>query len=78
MRHEIYLPKIDKRTENCRLIEWRVEPGDRIKCGDILLVYETQKASMILEAAVSGILETIWVTSGSWVRVSAPVGVILT
>ena len=58
------------------MIEWRKEEGDFITAGDTLLIYETQKASSVFEAPVSGILKQILIPSGEWLDVTKPVGII--
>jgi len=76
IEHQIFIPKVSNNVEICRLIEWRKEEGDKIEAGDIILVYETQKASMSLEASVTGILKQILVPSGEWINISSAVGII--
>ena len=76
IEHRIFIPKVSNNVEICRLIQWRREEGDHIEAGDTLLLYETQKASMSLEASVSGILKQIMVPSGEWINISNPVGII--
>ena len=55
MEHIIYLPRISKQEEHCRLIEWRKEEGDFLAKGETLLIYKTQKASSEFEVPVSQI-----------------------
>ena len=74
----IYLPRISQQVEQCRLIEWRKEEGDLLTAGEILLIYETQKASSVFEAPLSGILKQILISSGEWLDVADPVGIIAT
>ena len=76
MEHPIYLPRISKQVEHCKLIEWHKEEGDFISAGETLLLYETQKASSVLEAPASGILKQILISSGEWLDVTNPVGII--
>jgi pyruvate/2-oxoglutarate dehydrogenase complex dihydrolipoamide acyltransferase (E2) component len=76
MEQNIFIPKIDNQTTSCQLIEWRKEEGNRVDQGDILLVYETQKASIELESPVSGILTKTLAATGDWLEVSSPVAVI--
>jgi pyruvate/2-oxoglutarate dehydrogenase complex dihydrolipoamide acyltransferase (E2) component len=75
MEQDIFIPKIDNQTTHCRLLEWRMEVGDRVDRGEILLVFETQKASVEFESPVAGILIKILVASGDWMEVSSPVAV---
>ena len=76
MEHPLYLPRISNQVEHCKLLEWRKEEGDFIRSGETLLVYETQKASSVLEVPVTGILKQILVRSGEWLKITNPVGII--
>jgi len=74
--HLIFIPRISKQEEHCRLIEWRKEEGEFLTAGETILIYETQKASSDFEAPVSGILKQIIISSGEWLDVTKPVGII--
>ena len=76
LEQPIFIPRISKQVEHCKLIEWRKEEGDFITAGDTLLIYETQKASAVLEVPASGILKQILIPSGEWLDVTKPVGII--
>ena len=52
------------------IAEWRVQKGDQINIGDILFVFETDKATVEHEADVSGTVASILADTGS----SVPVG----
>ena len=76
MEHLLYLPRISRQAEHCKLIEWRREEGDHLTAGEPLLLYETQKASSVLEVPVTGTLKQIIIASGEWLDVADPVGII--
>ena len=74
--HPIFIARLSKQEEHCRLIEWHKEEGDFLTAGETILIYETQKASSVFEAPVSGILKQIIIPSGEWLDVTKPVGII--
>ena len=76
MEHKIYIPKPNRVSNSCKLVEWRKEEGDPIQAGEIILLFESQKSSMYLESPVDGILIKRFVPSGAWVDVTHPVGII--
>jgi pyruvate/2-oxoglutarate dehydrogenase complex dihydrolipoamide acyltransferase (E2) component len=76
MDHKIYIPKPNRMSNSCKLVEWRKEEGNSIQAGEIILLFESQKSSMYLESPVNGILKKRFVPSGTWINVSNPVGII--
>jgi pyruvate dehydrogenase E2 component (dihydrolipoamide acetyltransferase) len=50
------MPKQGQSVETCVLLEWMKKKGERIKKGDILFSYETDKASFEFESPVAGVL----------------------
>ena len=51
------------------LVEWRVEPGDHVKHGDIVAVVDTKKAEIEIEVFEDGVVEEIVVPVGEEVPV---------
>ena len=76
MEYPIYIPQISNHLTGCKLIEWRKEVGDTVLKGEPLLISETQKASINLESPETGTLIGIFVRSGEWAEVTAPVGIL--
>ena len=74
MIYEITVQKVQPDQEMARVVEWLKEEGDYVNQGDRLLVMETHKATVALEAEVSGVIEKIRVAAGQWVAVPAIVG----
>lgn len=74
--HEIVLPRLQGSAGYYQIVAWLREEGDTVRRGDSLLILETDKAAIELEAAVSGILSKIMIPSGQWVPVSATLGII--
>jgi pyruvate dehydrogenase E2 component (dihydrolipoamide acetyltransferase) len=74
--HEILIPLYRRDRPECRIVEWLRTEGMKVRRGDPLLVLETDKATIELEAEVSGILSQIHYPAGVWIKAPAPVGVI--
>jgi pyruvate dehydrogenase E2 component (dihydrolipoamide acetyltransferase) len=55
------------------LLEWRKQPGERVRKGDIVAVVHTDKADVEVEAYAEGVLEELLVEPGTEV----PVGTVL-
>jgi pyruvate dehydrogenase E2 component (dihydrolipoamide acetyltransferase) len=54
--HEILMPRLSDTMETGRVSRWLISPGDTVEKGDAMFEVETDKASVIVEAEVSGIL----------------------
>ena len=76
VEHPIVVPRLHGNAEYYQIVAWLKEEGDRIKVGDALLVLETDKAAIEIQATVSGVLEKILVPAGQWAQVGAAVGVV--
>lgn len=69
----ILLPQAGNSMEEGTILSWRVKPGDEIKVGDVLYEMETDKATIEVEAEVSGRLARIVVGEGETAPVKTPV-----
>jgi pyruvate dehydrogenase E2 component (dihydrolipoamide acetyltransferase) len=58
------------------LVEWRKQPGDAVRRGDIIAEVETDKADVEVEIFMNGVLETILVEPGEKVPVGTPLAII--
>jgi pyruvate dehydrogenase E2 component (dihydrolipoamide acetyltransferase) len=54
------------------VVEWRIAPGDTIKRGDVVLLVETAKGIIDVEAFHDGVVEKLLVEPGALVPVGAP------
>ncbi len=70
------MPKQGQSVESCILTELRVKKGDKVKPGDVLFAYETDKASFEEEARESGEVLEIFFGEGDEIPVLANVLVI--
>ncbi|MBV2143487.1 pyruvate dehydrogenase complex dihydrolipoamide acetyltransferase [Falsochrobactrum sp. TDYN1] len=76
MTREIILPSLSAGMESGTLSRWLKAEGEAVQQGDIIAEIETDKATMELEAAASGILGGIIATSGADVPVGTVLGLI--
>ena len=56
MAEEVILPKTGLNVEDVHLIEWLVEEGTTVDAGQALLVMETDKVEVEVEAEAAGLL----------------------
>lgn len=72
----VVIPVLNENDETVKLVEWLKADGEQVRQGQYVLVVETSKAALEVEAPVAGILRTI-VGAGTHVRMPATVGWIL-
>jgi len=72
----VAMPRQGQSVESCIITEWHYKKGEQLKEGDILLSYETDKASFELESPAEGILLETFFTAGDEVPVLANIAVI--
>ncbi len=68
------MPSLGADMEFGTLLEWRVEPGDVVKRGDIVAVVDTSKAEIEVEVFEDGVIEELLVPAGT---ARVPVGTVL-
>jgi pyruvate dehydrogenase E2 component (dihydrolipoamide acetyltransferase) len=73
MPYEILMPQLGLTMEEGMVTGWLKKPGDWVEKGEPLLVVETDKVQMEVEALSSGYLENIQVEPGT----AVPVGTLL-
>ena len=74
--HEIRIPKLGMDTTECDVKAWLVKVGDRVNPGAPLLEVETEKADVVIEAEVAGVVREIRTPAGQTVPVGSIVGLI--
>jgi len=72
----VLMPKAGQSMEEGTVVKWNVEPGARIRKGQVIFVIETDKATVDVEAVDEGRLARIVVPPGETVPVQAPVAYI--
>ena len=67
------MPSLGADMEAGTLVEWMVQPGDRVKRGHIIAAVETEKGIIEIEVFEDGVIEQLMVQPGAQV----PVGTVL-
>ena len=67
------MPSLGADMDFGTILEWRVQPGDRVKRGDVVALVDTEKAEIEVEIWDAGIVDGILVPPGQKV----PVGTLL-
>ena len=70
---EIVMPRLSDAMEEGTIVRWLKDVGDQIEVGDELVEVETDKATVIYEAEVSGLLSAILVQAGEAQQLDAPI-----
>ena len=73
---EVILPKLGQTMEEGTIIEWVKKEGDPVKRGDLLFIFESDKATLEVEATARGFLRKILVPVGEMVPVLTVVALI--
>lgn len=69
----VVMPKAGQSVEEATLVKWRVQPGARIKKGDVIFEIETDKATLEVEAVDEGRLAKVIISEGEVAKVLDPV-----
>lgn len=77
MAYEMILPKVDMDQESGTIVEWKKNNGDEVKEGEIILVIETDKVAIDVEAPASGILQGITSQPGDTLPIATVIAYIL-
>ena len=75
MSYDIKIPSVGESVLEVIISEWCKRDGDFVKVGDVLLVLETDKASVEIEAEKAGVLR-ILKPKGSTIPIGSHVGVL--
>jgi pyruvate dehydrogenase E2 component (dihydrolipoamide acetyltransferase) len=70
---EFRMPSLGADMEAGTLVEWNVQPGDRVTRGDIIAAVETEKGIIEIEVFADGVIDRLLVQPGEQV----PVGTVL-
>lgn len=77
MAYEMILPKVDMDQESGTIVEWKKNNGDEVKEGEIVLVIETDKVAIDVEAPASGTLQGITSQPGDTLPIATVIAYIL-
>ena len=70
---EILMPKLSDSMEEATVLAWLKRPGEEVEKGEPLVEVETDKATVVYEAELSGVLEDIAVAEGETAALGAVV-----
>jgi len=70
------MPQLGSTMEEGTILKWHKQVGDSVKEGEILLEIETDKATMEVEAATSGVLLRILVEPDNLVPIRTPIAIL--
>lgn len=76
MANPVLMPKQGITVETCTLTKWNVKVGDKVKVGDVLFSFETDKSSIDFASEVDGEVLALLCEEGDEVAVLSPVAVI--
>jgi len=68
----ITIPKLGMTMKEATLVEWKLQEGQPIKEGDVVLIIETEKVQWDVEASASGFLHII-----TDVQITEPIGTVV-
>lgn len=73
---EVILPVLGETMNEGTIVEWFKQEGDAVQRGEVLLMVETDKATLEVESPAKGVLRQILVPAGQTVPVLTVVGLI--
>jgi pyruvate dehydrogenase E2 component (dihydrolipoamide acetyltransferase) len=74
---EITLPALGADMDQGKLIEWKVQPGDHVKRGDVIAVVDTSKAAIDIECWEDGTVYELYLTPDQTVPVGTVIATLL-
>jgi len=75
--HDIFMPALSSTMTEGKIVEWLKKPGDRVSRGESVLVVESDKADMDVEAFQEGFLAAVLVEAGGTAPVGETIGLIV-
>jgi pyruvate/2-oxoglutarate dehydrogenase complex dihydrolipoamide acyltransferase (E2) component len=72
----IVVPQLGVEIDEAQVTEWLKAVGDRVEAGEQVVVIATPKATLELEAPVSGVITAIAAEADEIVKVGATLGTI--
>lgn len=73
---EFKLPSLGADMEQGKLLEWKVQPGDTVKRGQVVAVVDTSKAAVDVEIWQDGVVEQLLVQPGETVPVGTALAIV--
>jgi pyruvate dehydrogenase E2 component (dihydrolipoamide acetyltransferase) len=75
--HEIFMPALSSTMTEGKIVEWLKKPGDSVERGESVLVVESDKADMDVEAFQEGFLAAVLMPAGGTAPVGETIGLIV-
>jgi pyruvate dehydrogenase E2 component (dihydrolipoamide acetyltransferase) len=75
--HDIFMPALSSTMTEGKIVEWLKKPGDRVERGESVLVVESDKADMDVEAFQAGFLAAVLMPAGGTAPVGETIGLIV-
>jgi pyruvate dehydrogenase E2 component (dihydrolipoamide acetyltransferase) len=75
MGREFLMPSLGADMEAGTLVKWCVQPGSRVRRGDIVALVETEKGIIDIESFEDGVVERLTVQPGTRVPVGTPLAI---
>ena len=76
MAVEVQMPALSSTMKEGKIVSWMKKPGDKVEVGDILMVVESDKADMDVEAFEAGWLAKIITPEGGSAAVGSAVALL--
>jgi pyruvate dehydrogenase E2 component (dihydrolipoamide acetyltransferase) len=73
---EFRLPSLGADMDEGKLLEWRVQPGDAVKKGQVVCVVDTAKAAIDVECWHDGTVQRLLVEPGTTIPVGTPLAIL--
>jgi pyruvate dehydrogenase E2 component (dihydrolipoamide acetyltransferase) len=74
MIREVFMPALSSTMTEGKIVSWTKSPGDKVAKGETILIVESDKADMDVEAFYEGFLGAIVVNAGDSAAVGATIG----
>jgi len=74
---EIFMPALSSTMSEGKIVQWLKTVGEFVEAGEVLMVVESDKADMDVEAFEDGYLAAILKEEGEMADVGAPVGILV-
>ncbi|MCT0200660.1 2-oxo acid dehydrogenase subunit E2 [Synechococcus sp. CS-1325] len=75
--HDIFMPALSSTMTEGKIVEWLKKPGDPVARGESVLVVESDKADMDVEAFQAGFLAAVLMPAGQTAPVGETIGLIV-
>ncbi len=75
--YEIFMPALSSTMTEGKVVEWLKQPGQRVERGESVLVVESDKADMDVEAFQEGYLAAVLMEAGGTAPVGETIGLIV-